>query len=43
MKRRKFLQTTAATTLAAITHSVPLAKTESPPAFDLEELTITDL
>jgi amidase len=43
MKRRKFLQTTAATTIAAITHSVPLAKAESPPAFDLEELTITDL
>jgi len=44
MKRRQFLQTTAATTIAAITHSVPLAKPEtSPPAFDLEELTITDL
>ncbi len=43
MKRRQFIQTTAATTIAAITHSVPLAKAESPPAFDLEELTITDL
>src|SRR5215217_2881344 len=43
MKRRQFIQTTAATTIAAIAHSVPLAKTESPPAFDLEELTITDL
>ena len=43
MRRRQFIQTTAATTIAAITHSVPLAKAESPPAFDLEELTITDL
>ena len=43
MKRRQFLQTTAASTIAAITHSVPIAKAESPPAFDLEELTITDL
>ncbi len=43
MKRRQFIQTTAATTIAAITHSVPLAKPESSPAFDLEELTITDL
>ena len=43
MKRRQFIQTTAATTLAAVTHSVPLAKTEPAPAFDLEELTITDL
>ena len=40
MKRRQFIQTTAATTIAAIAHSVPLAK---PAAFDLEELTITDL
>src|ERR1044072_371923 len=43
MKRRQFIRTTAATTIAAISHSVPLAKPESPPAFDLEELTITDL
>jgi amidase len=43
MKRRQFIQTTAATTIAAIAHSVPLAKTNTPPAFDLEELTITDL
>ncbi|HEU5133135.1 MAG TPA: amidase, partial [Pyrinomonadaceae bacterium] len=43
MKRRQFIQTTAATTIAAIAHSVPLAKPESPPAFDLEEITITDL
>src|SRR5215216_2823613 len=44
MKRRQFLQTTA-TTIAAITNpiSVSIAKTESPPAFDLEEVTITDL
>ncbi|HSL54960.1 MAG TPA: amidase family protein, partial [Pyrinomonadaceae bacterium] len=46
MKRRQFLQTTAATTIAAITNPVaalPNSKPESPPAFDLEELTITDL
>ena len=43
MKRRHFLQTTAATYIAAISHSVPLAKPEPRPAFDLEELTITDL
>jgi len=45
MKRRQFLQTTAATTIAAITNpvSVSIAKTESPPAFELDELTITDL
>src|SRR5215217_3837855 len=43
MKRRQFIQTTAATTIAAIAHSVPLAKPESAPAFDLEELTIADL
>ena len=46
MKRRQFLQTTAATTLAAITNPItalPNSKPESPPAFDLEELTITDL
>ena len=43
MKRRQFIQATAATTIAAITHSVPLAKPKSLPAFDLEELTITDL
>ncbi len=46
MKRRQFLQTTAATTIAAITNpatALPNSKSESPPAFDLEELTITDL
>src|SRR6185295_5963274 len=46
MKRRNFLQTTAATTIAAIAKPVsalPVSKPESPPAFDLEELTITDL
>ena len=45
MKRRQFLQTTAATYIAAISNplSVSIAKAESPPAFDLEELTITDL
>src|SRR5215217_8764110 len=43
MKRRQFIQTTAATTIAAIAHSVPLAKPESQPAFELEELTIAEL
>jgi amidase len=45
MKRRQFLQTTAATTIAAISYpvSVSIAKTETPPAFELDELTITDL
>jgi amidase len=45
MKRRQFLQTTAATTIAAISNpvSVSIAKTETPPAFELDELTITDL
>jgi len=45
MKRRQFLQTTAATYIAALTNplSESIAKPESPPAFDLEELTITDL
>jgi amidase len=46
MRRRNFLQTTAATTIAAIANPVsalPISKPESPPAFDLEELTITDL
>ncbi|HEX5602247.1 MAG TPA: amidase family protein, partial [Pyrinomonadaceae bacterium] len=46
MKRRQFLQTTAATALAAIANPVtalPSSNPESPPAFDLEELTITDL
>src|SRR5829696_1313451 len=46
MKRRQFLQTTAATTIAAIANPVsvlPVAKPETPPAFDLDELTITDL
>jgi amidase len=45
MKRRQFLQTTAATYIAALTNPLPvsIAKAEAPPAFDLEELTITDL
>jgi amidase len=49
MKRRQFLQTTAATWAAAIANPVsalPLTKTNpetSPPAFELEELTIADL
>lgn len=43
MKRRQFLQTTAATYIAAITTPVPESIAKSPPAFDLEELTITDL
>src|SRR5215510_8422734 len=45
MKRRQFLQTSAATYVAAVTNplSVSVAKPESPPAFDLEELTVTDL
>ena len=38
MKRRQFLQTTAATTLAAV-----ITKPFSPPAFELEEVTITEL
>src|ERR1044072_5764984 len=43
MKRRQFLQTTAATYIAAITTPLPESIAKSPPAFDLEELTITDL
>src|SRR5689334_2455278 len=46
MKRRQFLQTTAATYVATLVNplSESIAKPESPPAaFDLEELTITDL
>src|SRR6185369_17193186 len=50
MKRRQFLQTTAATWAAAIAKPVsalPLTKTNPetspPPAFELEELTIADL
>jgi len=46
MKRREFLQTTAATCVAAIANPVsalPVAKPETPVAFDLDELTITDL
>ena len=43
MKRRQFLQTTAATYIAAITTPLPESVAKSPPAFDLEELTITDL
>jgi len=48
MKRRQFLQTTAATAVAVIANPVsalPRENTSSspPPAFDLEELTIADL
>src|SRR4029078_10477522 len=45
MKRRQFLQTSAATYIAALSNplSTSITKAESPPAFDLEELTITDL
>jgi len=45
MKRRQFLQTTAATYVGALVNplSESIAKPEAPPAFDLEELTITDL
>ncbi|HJT29736.1 MAG TPA: amidase [Pyrinomonadaceae bacterium] len=43
MKRRQFLQTTAATYVAAITNPLSESIAKSPPAFDLEELTITDL
>src|SRR5678815_3737348 len=45
MKRRQFLQTSAATYIAALSNplSTSITKAESPPAFDLEELTIADL
>src|ERR1044072_5436248 len=48
MKRRQFLQTTAATAVAVITNPVsPLPRENTgsspPPVFDLEELTIADL
>src|SRR5215207_9596130 len=46
MKRREFLHATAATCVAAIANPVsalPVAKSEAPVAFNLEELTITDL
>jgi amidase len=49
MKRRQFLQTTAATCVAALVTPVAAVSTESdvraapPPAFELDELTITDL
>jgi amidase len=44
MKRRHFLQTTAATYIAAVANPLSsIAKPESSPAFDLEELTISDL
>jgi amidase len=48
MKRRQFLQTTAATYVAAIVNpvaalSVEQPAPESPPAFELDELTISDL
>ncbi|HKU75224.1 MAG TPA: amidase [Pyrinomonadaceae bacterium] len=45
MKRRQFLQTTAATSFVSIINPVSVLSTSSapPPAFDLDELTITDL
>jgi amidase len=49
MKRRQFLQTTAATWVAAIANPVPALPLEkpventTPPAFELDELTISDL
>ena len=45
MKRRQFLQTTAATWVAAIANPVSAlpVETTTPPAFDLDELTIADL
>jgi amidase len=48
MKRRQFLQTTAATAVAVIANPVSALPRENrssspPPAFDLEELTIADL
>src|SRR6185369_5702886 len=45
MKRRQFLQTTAATWVAAIANPVSALPAEStaPPAFELEELTLADL
>ena len=46
MKRRQFLQTTAATSIVSIINPVSAFATEtttSPPAFELDELTITDL
>src|SRR6185369_54193 len=45
MKRRQFLQTTAATWVAAVANPVLALPVEStaPPAFELEELTISDL
>ncbi|HJY26947.1 MAG TPA: amidase family protein, partial [Pyrinomonadaceae bacterium] len=43
MKRRQFLQTSAATWVAAIANPVSALPNASPPAFELDELTITDL
>lgn len=45
MKRRQFLQTTAATSIVSIIDPVSALATSSapPPAFELDELTITDL
>ncbi|HKG48292.1 MAG TPA: amidase [Pyrinomonadaceae bacterium] len=46
MKRRQFLQTTAAACVAALANPVlglSVSKTETSPAFELDELTITDL
>jgi amidase len=44
MKRRQFLQTTAATYIAAVANPLSsISETKSPLPFDLEELTITDL
>ncbi|HEU4869364.1 MAG TPA: hypothetical protein VFT08_00770, partial [Pyrinomonadaceae bacterium] len=43
MKRRQFLQTSAATWVAAIANPVSALPVETPPAFELDELTIADL
>ncbi|HEV8169448.1 MAG TPA: hypothetical protein VGP59_08875, partial [Pyrinomonadaceae bacterium] len=45
MKRRQFLQTSAATWVAAIANPVSAlpVETRPPPAFELDELTIADL
>ncbi|HEY0365124.1 MAG TPA: amidase [Pyrinomonadaceae bacterium] len=44
MKRRQFLHTTAATYIAAVATPLPaITKRESPPAFELDEVTIAEL
>jgi amidase len=43
MKRRQFLQTSAATWVAAVASPVSALPTPEPPAFELDELTISDL